>query len=179
MSKYISLLRGINVTGKNMIKMAEMVKLYESMGFKNIKTYLQSGNVIFDTSSNDAQKMIKKIEKGIETNFGFQVKVIILSPDELKQVIKKNPFLKRKGIDKNHLYVSFLSEAPDSELLKNLSINKNPSEEFQIIEKAVYLCLPEGYGRTKLQAGIFEKKLNVTATARNWKTVNALNDLTC
>jgi uncharacterized protein (DUF1697 family) len=110
----------------------------------------------------------------IKRSFNFDVKVIIRTPSELKQVISKNPFIKRKGIDTARLYLSFLSGKPDPALLKELKVNKKDSEEFLISGKEIYLYLPEGYGTTKLQIGIFEKKLKLAATARNWKTVNAL-----
>ncbi len=177
MNHYISLLRGINVSGQKMIKMAELVELYESLGFRNVKTYMQSGNVVFESTTNDAIKVSKKLEQNISSHFGFHASVFILTPADIKQVISKNPFLKRKGIDENRLYVSFLSEKPGTALVKNIDVKKDASEEFRIIDRAVYLYLPNGFGRAKLQVGVFEKKLNVTATARNWKTVNALNKI--
>ena len=174
---YISLLRGINVSGQKMIKMSELASLYESIGFGNVRTYVQSGNVIFESTINDPVKIQNKIEKGLEANFGYQVKVIIRTPDEIKEIIKKNPFIKKPGVDIIRLYVSFLSNVPAPALLKDLTVNKKPSEEFKIIGKEVYLYMPEGFGTSKLQIGVFEKKLSTIATARNWKTVNMLYEL--
>jgi uncharacterized protein (DUF1697 family) len=174
MNTYISLLRGINVSGHKMIKMEDLINLYKSLKFENVRTYVQSGNVIFNTSARDQEKILKKLETNIESRFGFPVKVIIRTHGELYQVIKKNPFIKRTGIDISKLYISFLSDKPAAGLIKDIKLNKNETEEYQIIGKEVYLYLPEGYGNTKLQIGIFEKKLNVIATARNWKTVNTL-----
>lgn len=177
MNTYITLVRGINVSGQKMIKMPALVNLYESIGFKNVSTYIQSGNLLFKSSISSPDKIAEKIEKNIKSTFGFEVKVIIRTPEELKMVINKNPFLKRDRIDTIRLYVSFLSNEPDKKLIKDLQINKNESEEFQIIGKEIYLYLPQGFGNAKLQAGVFEKKLNVSATARNWKTVNALYEM--
>ena len=177
MNTYISLLRGINVGGHSQIKMKDLTGLYESSGFKNVKTYVQSGNVVFDSSMDDGEKIVKKIEKNIKTKFGFDVKLIIRTPDELNKIIKTNPFLKRAEVDKERLYMVFLSEKPDASLMKNLDIKKAPEEEFQIINKEIYLYLPKGFGTAKLQVGVFEKKLKIPATARNWKTVNALAEM--
>ena len=170
MNTYISLLRGINVGGHAQIKMKDLTEIYNSSGFKNVRTYLQSGNVIFDSSTNNDEKIIKKIENNIETKYGFKVKIILRTPDELNKIIKLNPFLKRADVDKERLYLTFLSEKPEASSVKNLEIKKAPDEEFQIINKEIYLYLPNGFGTAKLQVGLFEKKLKITATARNWKT---------
>jgi uncharacterized protein (DUF1697 family) len=176
MNTYISFLRGINVGGHAKIKMKELSELYESFGFKNVKTYVQSGNVVFD-SAGESDKISKKIETGIQKQFGLDVKVMVRTPEEIKRIIKNNPFLKRKAIDIVRLHVIFLSEKPEPALIKDLKVNKKESEEFIISGSEIYLYFPEGMGTAKLQPGILEKKLNVAATARNWNTVNALAEM--
>jgi len=177
MNTYISFLRGINVGGHSKIKMKELIELYESLGLKNVKTYVQSGNVVFESNGNNINQIIKKIETGIQKKFGLDVKVIIRTPDEIKRIIKNNPFLKRKGVDIIRLHVTFLSGKPEPALIKGLKVNKKESEEFIISGSEIYLYFPEGMGTAKLQPGILEKKLNVAATARNWNTVNALAEM--
>ena len=176
MNIYISFLRGINVGGHAKIKMKDLAELYESLGFKNVRTYLQSGNAVFESNS-ESDKISKKIETGIQKQFDLSVKVMIRTPEEIKRIIKNNPFLKRKAIDIERLHVVFLSEKPEPALIKDLKVNKKESEEFIISGSEIYLYFPEGMGTAKLQPGILEKKLNVAATARNWNTVNALAEM--
>ena len=104
MNTYISFLRGINVGGHSKIKMKELIELYESLGLKNVKTYVQSGNVVFESNGNNINQIIKKIETGIQKQFGLDVKVMVRTPDEIKRIIKNNPFL--------ITYVSFFSYFP-------------------------------------------------------------------
>jgi uncharacterized protein (DUF1697 family) len=147
---YISMLRGINVSGQKIIRMEELASLYESLGFKNVRTYVQSGNVLFDSPLTDGTKLTRLIA------------------DRIK------PFLKERGIDPARLYVTFLSEVPDLEALNLLRTVKDEHDEFRIAPKKVYLHCPDGYGRTKLSNNFFEKTLKVAATTRNWNTVKAL-----
>jgi uncharacterized protein (DUF1697 family) len=177
MNTYISFLRGINVGGHAKIKMKDLAELYESLGFKNVRTYVQSGNVVFESNGNNIDPIIKKIETGIQKQFGLDVKVMVRTPEEIKRIIKNNPFLKRKDIDIVRLHVIFLSRKPEPALIKDLKINKKESEEFLISGSEIYLYFPEGMGTAKLQPGILEKKLNIAATARNWNTVNALAEM--
>jgi uncharacterized protein (DUF1697 family) len=175
--KYIALLRGINVSGQKMIKMKDLIKVFESLGFINIKTYLQSGNVIFEHEVVDILELTDKIENKIIEAFGFTVKTIILTNDELESIINSNPLLNGSDIDQDKLHVTFLSEKPEQSKLDNLEIKKEIEEKFMIILKEVYLYCPNGYGRTKLNNAVFEKKLKVIATTRSWKTVKNIFDL--
>jgi uncharacterized protein (DUF1697 family) len=175
---YISLIRGINVGGKK-VKMSQLNEIYLSLNFKDVKTYIQSGNVVFRSQKLDLSYLRKIIENKIEEMFGFDVKVLIRTKTELKNVLEENPF-KRK--DLNHLYITFLSEVPSINLIKDLNrfveVNmKNKSDKFYISKKEIYIFLPNGYGRTKLNNNFFEKKLGVTATTRNLKSVNKLLDI--
>lgn len=174
MITYISMLRGINVSGQKKIKMEELKKLYESLGFKNVQTYIQSGNVIFDFSDTNISKLINKIEQKIKKSFNFDVPVLIRTKNDLQKLIANNPFTKK---DSSKLYVTFLSDTPIKSPLDEITKIKDKSEEFIISGKEIYLFYPNGYGRSKLTNNYFERKLKLSATTRNWKTVNKLLEL--
>lgn len=172
MAVFLSILRGINVSGQKMIKMPDIKALYEELGFKNVSTYIQSGNVIFE--SKDDKNLSKKIEAEIKKKYGFEVPVLILKKEELQNIISGNPFLKEKNIDEERMYVTYLAEQPATENLEKIKTIDFSPERFIIKEKAVYLYVPKPatYGNTKLNNNFFENKLKVKATTRNWKTTN-------
>ncbi len=168
--KYIAFLRGINVGRKNRIKMADLKLFFQSIGFKNVKTYLQSGNVIFDGDFTDTEKIAADMERGLDETFGLSIKVILRSLKELEAIINVNPLLKDPEIQHDKLHVTFLKDHRNGSI--HVKMGKNDKFEFNGTE--IYLYLPEGYSRTKLTNNLWEKKLNVIATTRNWKTVNKL-----
>ena len=171
MKTYISMLRGINVSGQKMISMGELKKLYGYLGFKNVQTYIQSGNVLFECPDTNTSKVISKIEKTIKESFGFDVLVFIRTKDDFHKLIKNTPFSKK---DISKLYVTFLSGIPIQSPIDEINKIKDKSEEFLISGKEVYLFCPNGYGKSKLSNNFFERKLKLSATTRNWKTVNKL-----
>jgi uncharacterized protein (DUF1697 family) len=178
MATYISILRGINVGGKNRIQMDGLKALYENLKFTNVLTYIQSGNIIFETDSNPATKYFSKlIEEAIYEHYKFNVSVIIRSLEEMTNVIKANPFIAEHSINIEKLHVTFLSEKPESTLVSNVKSLMFLLDRFKIVEKEIYLYCPNGYGTTKLNNNFFESKLKVTATTRNWNTVNKLVEL--
>ena len=170
MTTYISMLRGINVSGQKMIKMDALKEMYEDLHFTNIQTYIQSGNVIFNDNHTEQIDLGQRISNELMRKFGFEIPVIVLDTVELKEIIEKNPFTSDKTKEISHLHVTFLSSK--TELIDNglFYQKKAPGEEFAITEKAVYLYCPKGYGQTKLTNAFFESKLKVGATTRNWKT---------
>ena len=172
---YIALLRGINVSGQKLIKIEELQKLFEALKFESVRTYIQSGNVIFKSDIKEPAKIIGLIEKKIKDKFSFDVTVIIRNTDELGKIIKNNPFVKTKPIDK--LYTAFLSGTFDKSKSELLEKYKSKTEEYKINNTEVYLYYPDGAGRTKLTNNIIESKLGVKATSRNWNTVNKLYEL--
>jgi len=174
MAAFISLLRGINVTGYKTIKMKDLQTIYESLGLRNVRTYVQSGNVVFDSAGQGARVFSQDIEEKIKQTYGFEVAVILRTPEEISAVIVNNPFLKETNIDVARLYVTFLSSPPDDALVRNLTVTQDNSDRFAIAGKEIYLHCANGYGRTRFSSDFFEKKLKLTATTRNWKTVNAL-----
>ena len=171
---YIAILRGINVSGQKMIKMDALKLMFESMKFKNVKTYIQSGNVVFQDKENDTDALAKKIQIQIQKQFGFEVPVMVKGEEELENVITNNPFFKRKDIDITKLHVTFLSSVPNQTGIDKIKDGNYSDDEYIIVDKAVYLYCPNGYGNTKLNNNFLENKLKVTATTRNWKTVNEL-----
>ena len=168
------MLRGINVSGQKLIKMDALRKSYENMGFQNVKTYVQSGNIIFTCNHFEINDLEQKISRQIEQDFGFEVPVIVLTIDKLKQVIENNPFLKDPDKDQSFLHVTFLASKPNYFDYSTIEDKKQDEEEIFFTDNAVYLFCPNGYGRTKLNNNFLEKKLKVLATTRNWKTTNEL-----
>lgn len=170
METYISILRGVNVGGQAQIKMEALKKSYEKIQFGNVTTYIQSGNVIFDTAEGDVRTIENKISSQIEADFGIQVPVIVLTSESLKIIIEENPFTKDPGKDIAFLHVTFLAEIPKEYEKTSIEEKKQGDEEIRFSEKAIYLYCPHGYGRTKLNNNFLERKLKVGATTRNWKT---------
>ena len=178
MRAIISILRGINVSGQKKILMADLKTLYENLGFKNVTTYIQSGNVIFTSAKKLSNtELAAVIEKAIKKQYGFDVPVITKTVDEWNKIIAANPFVKKKGIDLDRLYVTFLSQPPEEENIKKAESFAYPPDEFIITDLAIYMYVPVSYGNSKLSNNFFETKLKVTATTRNWKTVLTLAEL--
>ena len=177
MTTYVSLLRGINVSGHKMIRMMELVAMYESLGFQKIRTYLQSGNVVFESSKALSAKLAKAIEDKILQTFGFPVSVILREKEDLHRIIRSNPFLGDKALDVAKLHVTFLLSAPFESACDKMKEIRGEPDAFFLADKEVYLFCQNGYGRTKLSNNFFEKKLSVIATTRNWNSVRKLYDL--
>lgn len=177
MKTYMSLLRGINVGGRNKIKMADLKNLYEKLGFQNIETYIQSGNVIFKSEEPDIRLLENKIKNQILADFGYSIHILIKKTDIIKTVVDSNPYLKDRNEDIKLLCVTFLSEIPAPELLDNLKDFQYKEDEFFIQDDLIFLFTPGGYGKTKLSNNFFEKKLKISATTRNWKTVLKLQEM--
>lgn len=178
MSSYIALLRGINVNGQKKIQMKDLSELFASLGFENIITYIQSGNVVFSSKLKTPAKIEEIIEKGIEKKFRFIVPVQVLEKSELQSTVTGNPFIKAKGIDETKLHVTFLAGVPQKENLNKITAIEGGADKLVIAGKNIYLFCPKGYGRTKYTNSVIENKLKVKATTRNWNTVNALLKLT-
>ncbi|MGZ5243097.1 MAG: DUF1697 domain-containing protein [Bacteroidia bacterium] len=177
MQKILSILRGVNVSGHKRIAMEDLRALYEDLGFKNIATYIQSGNVVFETEETDPQEIARLIEAKIAEVYGFNVPVIIRTAEEIQAVLADNPFLREMYIEEDRLHVTFLSEEPKPELAEKMSDQKFQPERFIVQHKEVYLYCPNGYGNTKLNNNYFEGKLKVSATTRNWRTINKLAEM--
>lgn len=173
METYISILRGINVGGHKLIKMQALTKLYEDLGFKNVKTYIQSGNVVFQAKQMDPALLETMISKKIMDVFTFEVPITVKLQKEIAKIHKNNPFINENNYDINLLHVTFLSQKPKQADIANITGDFG-NDEYIISDKAIYLYCPNGYGNTKLTNTFFENKLKVSATTRNWKTTTEL-----
>ena len=171
------MLRGINVSGHKTIKMTELKNMFEALEYRNVKTYVQSGNVIFDCGATDTIKLASQIEEKISFTFGFSVKTIIRTENELEGIINNNPFVKEPNIEFDKLHVTLLVDIIEASTVLLFNVKKEENEKFLISTKEVYLYCPNGYGKTKLNNNMFEKKLKTVATTRNWKTINKLLEL--
>jgi uncharacterized protein (DUF1697 family) len=176
MTTHIAMLRRINVTGHRLIKMEALRASFAALGLKNVKTYIQSGNVVFETDE-PASGLSAKIEKRILGDFGFDVRVLTKSAKELADIVRRNPFAKDKETEAARLYVTFLSDDPPRNALELVQSLAAGAEEIRIAGRAVYLRLPNGYGKTKLSNTAIEKKLSCSATTRNWKTTKTLLEM--
>lgn len=166
---YIVLLRAINVSGKNIIPMKELRILLSDLGFDNVQTYIQSGNVII-SSSNDKKTIQSSIKEGIQKKFGLSIHIVVRTIPEWELTIKNNPY---KEEDPKKQYFTFLEQIPE-----NSSIDfQSPNDEYTIVKDVVYLYCREGRGNTKLTNELFEKKLKVAATSRNYRTTYKLLEL--
>ena len=170
-STYVALLRGVNVGGKNKLPMKDLAKIFEKCGCANVRTYIQSGNVVFDCPGSIAE-LHDSIGSGIEKKFGFKPLMVFRTLEDLKDVVKNNRFL-QAGAAETELLVVFLEKAPAAEELARLEEKRVPPEEFAARGKDVYLRLPHGAGNSKM-AGV---KMKTLATARNWRTVNKLIEM--
>ena len=169
------MLRGINVSGQKKIQMTDLKALYEALKFKDITTYIQSGNIIFKASEKTSDETLAaKIEKAIYKKYNFNVPVIIRSVEEMDNTISVNPFLKENGLNTEKLHVTFLADNPQQTNIESIKHIDYSPDKFIITGKEVYLYCPNGYGITKLSNNFFENKLKIKATTRNWKTVNRL-----
>ena len=173
MKKYVSMLRGINVSGQKKIKMTELVALYQALELSQVKTYIQSGNVVF-TSKKDDAALRQLIQQKIADSLGLSVSVIMRSAAELQRAIQDNPFSGPAYLDNTKLHVTFLVDKPAPAALRALDPAVSATDELRVSGREVYVYCPGGYGNTKLSNAYLEKKLGVTATTRNWKTVNTL-----
>ena len=173
----ISMLRGVNVGGHNCIKMETLRTMYESLGLRDVQTYVQSGNVVFRTSARDVASLGKKIEAKIEQTFGFRPGVIVRTSGELREVVRRNPFAARRGLEPGKLLVTFLSAHPSPEARSQiLSIQADP-EELRVDGREVYAYYPNGFGRAKLSSALIERTLQTSGTGRNWNTVTKLLEI--
>jgi uncharacterized protein (DUF1697 family) len=178
MPTYIAMLRGINVSGQKLIKMERLRTSLEALGFDEVRTCIQSGNIVFKTAKQSADGLAKKIADKILSEFGFPAPVLIRTAAEMSAVVTANPFSKEARIDESKLHVAFLSDSAPPAAKKTLAVLAAKPERFQVSGREIYLCFPDGYGSTKLSNSAIEKKLSVSATTRNWKTVNVLLAMT-
>lgn len=171
--KYVALLRGINVGGKNMIKMETLRATFASLGFENVKSYINSGNLIFETTKTDDGKLAKKIHDAIEKDFGFDISVMVRPMAEIKEVVASDPFAGQFESHKD-VHVFFLNEKLTDAQEAFLLEQGNDNELFAIVGRHVICLLKIHITDSAVGKGFIDKKLKVAATGRNWRTVNKL-----
>ena len=169
MKTYIALFRGINVGGKNILPMKELKTLLQNLDLQNVKTYIQSGNVVFQSNEKSTSGLSSKISAEIEKSHGFKPQVLLLDIDEMEKAIGLNPFPEAESEPKT-LHLSFLASVPETPDLKTLESLKTENERFELKGNVFYLHAPDGIGRSKLAANA-ERLLGVAMTSRNWRTV--------
>jgi uncharacterized protein (DUF1697 family) len=177
-STYVALLRGINLGGHKIVKMEQLRQAFADLGFEDVKSYIQSGNVVFKAPLRPCESLAKQIEEKVQQQFGFPVLVVVKTADEIGEVIKNNPLLKEEGIDPSKLHVTFLSCAPEKSAFKTLDALAAAPDQFRCSSQAIYIHCPNGYHETKLGNNLLGKMLKVGTTTRNWKTVNQLYAMT-
>jgi uncharacterized protein (DUF1697 family) len=174
----VCFLRGINVSGKNMIKMADLTALFKGFGFADVLTYLQSGNVVFSNNKGlNESELSDLITTRIKKKLGFDVPVLFRTQTEIESILTNNNFINKEKSDSDRLYVTMLEEHPEKSKIDSLMLSDFSPERFEISGREVYLFCPDGYGRAKLNNNFFEKKLGITATTRNWNTIKAVADM--
>jgi uncharacterized protein (DUF1697 family) len=163
------------MTGHNSIKMTDLAEMFIKMGIKDAETYIQSGNVIFsDTGSIPLPALSGNIEQAILERFNYIIPAIVRTNQELIEVFSSNPFLEEADFDPSKMAVLFLHDKPSDTQIKKVADIDYPPDKFRIIGKEIFIYCPNGFGRTKLYTNFFEKKMGVTGTARNWKTITTI-----
>jgi len=175
MKTCIALFRGINVGGRNMLPMKELASLMESMGLKNVNTYIQSGNVVFQVAGSRDSGLATKIQDSILERHGFRPELILLDENAIDKAISENPFSEADS-EPNRVHLTFLSALPSNPDVKALERIRKPNERFVLKGRVFFLHTPDGVGRSKLAARI-EKSLGVSGTSRNWRTVLKLQEM--
>lgn len=174
MTTHLALLRGINVSGHNMIKMDALKSCLEAVGFQNVQTYIQSGNVFVDSEEENVAAVGFKIKQVIFKTFGYDVANVMITKKDLEACFSNNPYLKQKEIDYKKLYVAFVSKELRSESINDLKISQFKPDEVHINASRIFIKYAVGAGKTRLDQKYIEKKLALTATIRNWNTVTQL-----
>jgi uncharacterized protein (DUF1697 family) len=175
-STYVALLRGVNVGGKNKLPMKDLAEIFVEAGCDHVRTYIQSGNVVFQATPRLSARLPERITDGVFKRFGFRAPVILRTPESLSTVFTNNPFL-AAGAALESLHVLFLADLPKSELVAALDPQRSPPDAFLVRGQEIYLHLPNGAADSKLTNNYFDSKLATICTGRNWKTVTKLLEL--
>lgn len=172
-SRYVALLRGVNVGGKNRVPMATLSKLVEAAGGQAVETYIQSGNALFSSTESVARRLGPALTKALADTLGLDVPVLVRSAAELAAIVAHGPYA-TDPLEPSKLFVHFLAEPPTPEAIASLDADRSPGDTFVVDGREVHLRLPNGAGRTKLTAAYFDARLRTTGTARNLRTVREL-----
>jgi uncharacterized protein (DUF1697 family) len=176
MTVFVSMLRAVNVGGTSRIKMDALQAVYEAIGLKHVRTLLQSGNVVFESSLKDRDQLVRRIKQEIERQLELEIEVILRTLAEVASIVERGPMLSPEA-DKSKLLVMFLSSVPaasaQAALVKWHKDRKGP-ELIEMRGPEIYLYYPDGVGRSKVTGAVLESRLNVAGTARNWNTLEKL-----
>ena len=170
MTVFVSFLRGVNVGGHKRVRMVDLAKVYDSLGFDKVQTYIQSGNVVFSCTKEDMATLASRIARKMENQLGLTADVFIRTLDEIEELRARSPFKK----DQIRVHVTFLKDKLLQVATDKLDAVRGEDEEYLVSGKEVFLYLPSGYGRSKLSNALLERVLKTRATTRNWNTVQAL-----
>jgi uncharacterized protein (DUF1697 family) len=173
---HLALLRGINLGPKNKIPMPDLAEVFTKAGCKDVRTYIQSGNVIFEAIPEISIRLPELIAKEIQKRFGHKVPVMLRTTGEMREVVRENPFFK-EGAAEDIVHVMFLADLPKPGAAKSLDPDRSPPNRFMVRGKEIYLLFPAGFARTKLTSSYFDSKLGTIGTVRSWRTVTKLFEL--
>jgi uncharacterized protein (DUF1697 family) len=176
-STWVALLRGINVGGKNILPMERLARLFAESGCCDVRTYIQSGNVVFSATAGCARGVPPAVAERIAKRFGIRSPVVLRSAAELRDIAENNPFL-AAGADEATLHVAFLADKPSRDRVRALDPARSPGDTFELRGREIYLCMPRGMARTKLTNAYLDSTLATTSTVRNWRTVLKLLEMT-
>lgn len=176
MTAHVALLRGVNVGGKNKLPMKDLAAMFEAAGCREVRTYIQSGNVVFRASKAVASRARRSVEAAIAKRLGKDVPVILRTVAEMREAVRENPFA-TPNTDAKSLHVAFLAARPSASRVKALDTDRSPPDELAVHGSEVYLRLPNGVARTKLTNAYLDGRLATTSTVRNWRTVQKLLEM--
>lgn len=172
-SPHLALLRGVNVGGKNRLPMKLLAQMFLESGCTDVRTYIQSGNVVFNAPARLSGKLPAMIAKRITEQLGFRIPLLVRSADEIEVALRHNPFL-ASGADPKTLHVMFLADTPTATAIAMLDPARSPNDSFAVHGREIYLQLPNGVSNSKLTNAYFDARLSTTSTSRNWATVSKL-----
>jgi uncharacterized protein (DUF1697 family) len=175
-ARHVALLRGINVGGKNMLPMKELVGMFVAAGCGDVTSYIQSGNVVFSAEPKVAEGLASLIAARVEERFGLRVPVVLRTAAEMEAVVRGNPFLKAEASDVT-LHVCFLADLPDVDKVAALDVGRSAPDAFAVVGREIYMRLVKGVSGTKLTNAYFDSKLKTVSTMRNWRTVLKLREM--
>ncbi|MFX0556453.1 DUF1697 domain-containing protein [Maribacter sp. CXY002] len=178
MKQFVAFLRGINVSGQKKVPMADLRKVLSDIGFKNVQTYIQSGNLVFESNEIDPSQISVLIEKCIKKEFAFEVPVLVKAVGEIQLILNNNPFDQQDDLEQNRVYFVLFLESPESNLVNAFKEESYPNEQFYIGNDCLYLKCNLGYGNAKLNNNLIERKLKIIATTRNYRTLNKMLEMT-
>jgi uncharacterized protein (DUF1697 family) len=176
-STYVALLRGINVGGKNRITMANLTAVFGAAGGSDVRTYIQSGNVVLTADAKTASKLCDAVAARLERDFDLRTPVVLRTSRELAETVERNPFFAR-GHTADTAHVMFLADVPSAAAAAALDAKRSPPDAFELVGRDLYLSCPNGLGKSKLTNAYFDSKLKTVSTCRNWRTVLALLEMT-